>query len=40
LQDIYNIIMNAIPQLKAGKEFHPHMTVGKFGKGEVNARKA
>lgn len=38
LQDVYNIITNAIPQLKGNKDFHPHMTAGKFAKGEVNAR--
>lgn len=40
LSDIYQIITTAIPELKDKKEFHPHMTVGKFPKGVVNARCA
>lgn len=39
LQEIYQIITNAIPALKANRDFHPHMTAGKFGKGEVVKRK-
>lgn len=38
LQDIYKMIITAVPELKANKDFHPHMTVGKFAKGQVNAR--
>lgn len=33
LENIYNIIIKTFPQLKSNKNFHPHMTVGKFGKG-------
>lgn len=38
LQEIHKIIINAFPELKENREFHPHMTVGKFAKGVVAAR--
>ena len=40
LQNIYDIITEAVPQLKADRPFHPHMTVGKFKKNQVEANRA
>lgn len=34
------MITTTVPELKSKREFHPHMTVGKFTKGEVNVRCA
>ena len=39
LENIYNIIIKTFPQLKSNKNFHTHMTVGKFGKGQIENRK-
>lgn len=40
LQAVFAGIREVLPQAGGGKEFHPHMTVGKFSKGEVNKRRA
>jgi 2'-5' RNA ligase len=35
LQQIYQKVIKVLPDCKANRDFHPHMTVGKFNKQNV-----
>ncbi len=39
IEQIYGLICKALPQCEAERQFHPHMTVGKFNKHNVNDKK-
>jgi 2'-5' RNA ligase len=38
IQEVYRRVIKVLPECKSEKEYHPHMTVGKFEKKTVAQR--